>query len=410
MNVSPTFSPPIPLMKPYFTLSGLFYLLSMLTLFFIDPKISLQDFSLIGWVHLYMLGFVMMGIFSAMAQLAPIVVETSHYSIKIFRYLHLFLVSGLAFMLYGFYIETSFLLYGGSLVFLAMLIYAIEFLLTLKNAQRKTSITKAMKLSNFFLLLGIFTGLIMAASFNSLLNINPQIILPMHTFGLIVGFVILLIMGISIILIPMFGSSARISDNEFSKSFIAIALGVIVMMFAPFFYTEVLTNTAYALVSTAILLYLYQLYTMTSSRKRVIHDIWALHMYVAFGSFIIAFILLCCYLLTDLEILLKLGAFLLLLGFFGFIILGNLYKIIPFLVWFHIYSPHIEERVVPMLHELLPKRVAYLQLFYSLLGLLIASLGIVLESTIFFKGGAILLALGALLFLLAINKILKAKI
>jgi len=219
MNISPSFSPPISLMKPYFLLSGFFYLLSMLWLFFVDPFSDMKDFALIGWVHLYMLGFVMMAIFSAMAQLGPIVVETQHSKVAIFKYLWLFLVSGLSLMLVGFYVESSYLLYGGVLVFIAMLIYATEFLVTLKNSSRHTSITKAMKMSNFFLLLGIITGLVMAAAFNGYVAINPHDILNIHTFGLVVGFVILLIMGISIILIPMFGSSARISDNEFTNSF-----------------------------------------------------------------------------------------------------------------------------------------------------------------------------------------------
>jgi hypothetical protein len=91
MNVSPSFSPPIKLMQPYFLLSGFFYLLSFVSLFFLDPFVDIQEFSLIGWVHLYMLGFVMMSIFAAMAQLGPIVVESKHANVNIFKYLWIFL-------------------------------------------------------------------------------------------------------------------------------------------------------------------------------------------------------------------------------------------------------------------------------------------------------------------------------
>lgn len=143
MNISPNFSPPIALMKPYFTLSGLFYVLSMFGLFFLDPQTPLDDFSLIGWVHLYMLGFVMMAIFAAMAQLSPIVIETQHYSVKIFNYLWYFLVAGLALMLVGFYIDISYLLYGGFLVLVSMFIYAIEFILTLKKCKKKNKYHKS---------------------------------------------------------------------------------------------------------------------------------------------------------------------------------------------------------------------------------------------------------------------------
>ncbi len=410
MNVSPSFSPPIGLMRPYFILSAVFYILSMFSLFFMDPQSDFKDFHLIGWVHLYMLGFVMMAIFAAMAQLGPIVVESNHVYVKIFRYLHVLLTSGLLLMLFGFFQDLTFLLLGGILVLLAMLIYAIEFLLSIKNSRRKTSITKAMKMSNFFLLLGIITGLVMAGAFNGQININPHNILNIHTFGLVVGFVILLIMGISIILIPMFGSSKRISDNEFSNSFITIALGVIVMMLSPFFYTEILEKLSYAITTLAIILYLYQLYKMTSSRARVEHNIWAKSMYVAFTSFILSFLLLLSFIVHGDETLLRVGMWLLFIGFFGFVIIGNFYKIIPFLVWFHIYSPLIEERAVPMLHELLPNRLAHLQWFLSLCGLLLSTLGLLLKEKEVFTGGVVLLTLGALIFFITIEKVLKVKI
>ncbi len=410
MNVSPNFSPPIKMMQVYFLLSSFFYLLSMLWLFFIDPLSDLRDFSLIGWVHLYMLGFVMMGIFSAMAQLAPIVVESAHYEVKIFKYLWIFLLSGLLLMIVGFYHNPIYLLYGGSLVFLAMFIYAVEFLLTIKNSKRKTSITKAMKMSNFFLLLGIITGLVMAASFNGYIAINPHTILNIHTFGLVVGFVILLIMGISIILIPMFGSSTRISDNEFTNSFHTIALGVIVMMLSPFFYTALLENLSYIIVSASMLLYFYQLYKMTKSRKRLKHDIWAKSMYIAFSSFIISFYFLLFYLYTNDAGILKLAMWILFIGFFGFVIIGNFYKVLPFLIWFHIYSPLIEEQAVPMLHQLLPNRLATLQWFFSSLGLVASSVGLYTNSLEIFHAGVLLLATASLIFFIIIIKLLKVKI
>ena len=410
MNVSPSFSPPISLMNPYFLISGFFYLLSMFSLLLLDPTTSLQDFSLIAWVHLYMLGFVMMSIFAAMAQLGPIVVEKGHYRVSIFKYLWIFLLGGLLIMLYGFLYDVTFLLIGGVSVLIAMLIYSVEFLLTLKNAQRKTSITLAMKMSNFFLLAGIITGLVMASAFGGFLAINPQEILHTHTFGLVVGFVILLIMGISIILIPMFGSSKRISDNEFKNSFYTIALGSLTMMLSPFFSTYYLQNISYGITTAAILLYFYQLYKMTSSRARIKHDIWARSIYVAFSSFILSFFLLVIYLFSDNETSLRIGMWLMFIGFFGSIIVGNFYKILPFLIWFHIYSPLIEERAVPMLHELLPAKLAELQWFYTLSGLILTTVALFLHNTQLFFGGVVLLTTASLIFFIIIIKLLKVKI
>ena len=409
MNVSPDFSPSIKLMKPYFLLSGFFYTLSMLWIFFLDPQADNLDFSIVGWVHLYMLGFVMMSIFAAMAQLGPVVVETKHSNEKIFKYVWVFLTIGLGYMMAGFYSDVIYLLAGGVLVLVAMSIYAIEFLLTLRDMKRKTSVTNAMKMSNFFLLFGIVTGLIMAFGFNGYIDINPHNFLNIHTYSLVVGFVIPLIMGISIILIPMFGYSKRISDNNFSKSFLTLSSGVVVMLLSALFLTAYLQNIAYILSIVAIFLYLYQLKNMFTSRKRVVHDIWAKSMYVGFLSFITAFILFCIYFISPSELLLRGAMWILLIGFFGFLIIGNFYKIVPFLVWFQVYSPLIEERVVPMLHELIPQREVNLQWFYSSFGLIISSSGIFLENEKLFFGGVLLLSAGAFIFLGVIKKILNKR-
>ena len=410
MNVSPNFSPKIELMKPYFFLSAGFYFLSMLWLFFMNPLSDFTDFTLIGWVHLYMIGFVMMAFFSAMSQLGPIVIESAHYNVQIFKYLWVLLTLGLVLLLIGFYKDITFLLYGGSFILMAMLIYAVEFLQTLRKSKRKTAITKAMSMSNISLIIGISTGLVMAMGFNNKLAINPEDFLKMHTFGLIVGFVILLIMGISLVLIPMFGFSKRISDNEFKSSFYTLTLGVTFMLLSPFFLPTIFENLSYFFTIIAISLFFYQLFKMTESRKRIVHDIWAKSMYVAYSSFLFAFIILITYLLSENSAMLRVGMWLLFIGFFGFVIMGNFYKIIPFLVWFHIYSPLIETQSVPMLHELLPNRLATLQWFFSLSGLVLTTIAIALLNQKLFIGGVLLLSSASLIFFIIIIKLLKLKI
>ena len=407
MNVNPIFSPSIKLMKPYFILSAFFYLVSFLVLFFIPLDSELDNLSLIGWVHIYMLGFIMLSIFSAMAQLAPVVAEAKHYNVNIFQYLFKFLLTGLIFLIIGFFIDIIFLPIGGILVLVAMGIYAIELLLTLKNDRRKTSVTKAMWMSNIFLLIGIISGIIMSCAYNGCIDINPHLLLKAHTFGLVVGFIILLIMGISIVLIPMFGSSKRISDNEFTKSFYTLASAVIAIFLSVIFSCITLEYLSYFLTISSILLYYYQLFSMVKSRRIIEHDIWAKYMYVAFISFLISFLLLCSYLLSNNEEILRLGMWILIIGFFGSVIIGNLYKIIPFLVWFHKYSPLIEIQSVPMLQDLTPNKLANLQWYLNTIAIIFSTIAILTSSNQLFYGSLIIFSISALILFLIINKLLK---
>jgi len=129
-----------------------------------------------------------------------------------------------------------------------------------------------------------------------------------------------------------------------------------------------------------------------------------------FISFFISFVLLVSYLFNQNELFLRVGMWIMFIGFFGFVIIGNFYKIIPFLVWFHIYSPLIEERSVPMLHELLPKRLASLQFLYGLTGLIVSSIALITEDSKLFYGGSLLLTVSGFIFLITINKTLKIDI
>jgi len=349
----------------------------------------------------------MMGIFAAMAQLGPIVVETKHYAVAIFKFVWIFAIGGLASLLYGFYVDPLFLMIGGAFVLIAMIIYAIEFMLTLNNARRKTTITNAMKMSNIFLLLGLVNGLVMALDLNGYAKVDINTLLHAHTFGLVVGFVVLLIMGISIILIPMFGSAKRISDNAFTPSFLTLSVGVSVMLLSPSFYTQQMQQIAYGLTALAIVLYFYQLFKMLSSRAKPTHDIWAKHMYVGFTSFLISFLLFILYYFQHNESILTLAMWILLVGFFGFLILGNFYKVVPFLVWFQVYSPLIEEQSVPMLHELVNKKLASWQFISSLSGFILSVIGLYIGQIVVFYVGVTLLAFGGVMFALNIYKILK---
>jgi len=179
------------------------------------------------------------------------------------------------------------------------------------------------------------------------------------------------------------------------------------MLLSPFFLTMYLEYLAYTFTIVAILLYFFQLFKMTTSRKKVIHDIWAKSMYVGFGSFVLSFLLLVYYLYSNDALILKLSMWIMLIGFFGFLIIGNFYKIIPFLIWFQIYSPLIEEQAVPMMHELIPKRLTNAQFIFSSLGLSISTLGIFISTYSIFYTGVVFLFMGALLFFISIYKILS---
>jgi hypothetical protein len=113
------------------------------------------------------------------------------------------------------------------------------------------------------------------------------------------------------------------------------------------------------------------------------------------------------YTLTHYENFLMAGAWFLIMGFFAFLINGHLYKIIPFLVWFERYSPLVGKEKIPMLHEMLPKRMARCQFLFSSIGMFIAGIGILIGEDDLFKGGVSLLITGAFFMFFSVRWMLN---
>ncbi len=104
VNITREFAPPFKLIAPYFIIGTLFYLISNFLLFIIDVEqiTTSQDLYIISWTHLFLLGFVMMIIFGAMAQLIPVVLEKGHFSIDFYYIIYPLLSFGILMMAYGF--------------------------------------------------------------------------------------------------------------------------------------------------------------------------------------------------------------------------------------------------------------------------------------------------------------------
>lgn len=90
---------------------------------------------------------------------------------------------------------------------------------------------------------------------------------------------------------------------------------------------------------------------------------------------------------------------LLAIGFIGFVVLGTLYHIVPFIIWIHRYSDRLGYEDVPMIDDLYDDRLAAIDFWLVLVGggLLAFTEGFRLAAT-FGIVGALLVATGVLVF------------
>ena len=406
--ISKDFAPPLKLIAPFFKIGVTFYLIAIISLMFFNSRFAYQEMQIAGWIHLFLLGFVMVIIFGAMAQLIPVVLEVGHAVVDLYYVILPLLAIGTAIMVFGFWIEPYIISYGGVLVLTSMVIFALEAFATLKKAKIDTITVKTVAVSNTFLLFGIVTGFILALGLGGVVSVDVTNILKAHLYLVLGGFVLLTIMGISLTLIPMFSLAHGFSDRAIKIGFNLVSIGVLAVAIGSIFNIIALQYLGYLLTLIGVGFYIYQIYLIYLLRVRKELDIWAKSMIFGFSSLILSLILGIVYFLPNMsESWLHSSMWFFILGFIGFLINGHLYKIVPFLVWFERFSPLVGKERVPMLHEMYPKEEATAMFWYSAIGIFLGGIGLLIEHDFLFKSGVSLIIVGAIFLYISMVRMLN---
>ncbi len=395
-NISREFAPPFSLISPFFMIGSFFYLLSAVALLGFGGGADHLDIGVVGWAHLFLLGYVMMVIFGAMAQLVPVVLEVGHFSVDFYYLIWPLLLVGTLMMVVGFWLFPSVLPYGGMFVLVSMLIFLADTLLTLRKVEHISLTVKTVGVTNAFLLLGILVGFMMALGIGVGVGVDLQKWLRAHIVLVLGGYVTLTIVGMSMILLPMFGLAHGFDEKPVNRAFVTMTGGVLFYLVATLFDADWMRFLAMVTLFVATALYLFQIWLIYKTRARKENDIWAKSMFFGYGSLLVALVLGIAMLLGGGERVGMGAAWFLTMGFFAFLINGHLYKIVPFLVWFERYSPLVGKERVPMLAEMVPLKASDFEFWFTAIGTVLGGLGLLFGSDLLFRSGASFLVIGAI--------------
>lgn len=394
--ISQDFAPPFKLISPFFIIGSIFYLISSFFLFsFSATDLSFLNPQVIGFIHIFLLGFIIMSIFGAMAQLVPVVLEVGHFAVELFYVIWPLLLIGTILMTIGFLYSPALLPYGGVIVLVSMMVFVSEIFLTIKKVKKLNLVMSSILLSNTFLFFGIIVGLIMALVYAGTLSIDISRLLKAHVYLVVGGYINITIMGLSVVLLPMFGLSHGFSLKALKIALFMMSFGVVFIVLSAFLDINELEYFAYILSISSLFIYFYQVYMIYKTRARKEVDVYVLSMIYSYISLIISLIFGIIYLFSSYEPLLIATAWLMFFGFFGFILTGHIYKIIPFLVWFERFSPLVGKQKVPMLVDMLPKRSSNAQFVFCGVGVILITVAILTQNTELISAGASFLVVGA---------------
>lgn len=400
MKISQQFAPPFKLIAPFFISALVVYIFGALLMFGFDTSaVSTKDLGVLAFVHLFLLGFVMMSIFGAMAQLVPVVLEVEHFAVELYYAVYPLLLIGTFLMVSGFYFYPVLLSFGGLVAFIAFGIFMFETFATLLRVKKLNFVSTTVLVANIFLLLGIIVGFIMALGYGGFVSIDLDVLLKVHVFLVLFGYIGFTIMGLSYILIPMFWLSHSFDTRYLKVALWSLAIAIISVFTGEVFGIKIFSQIAEILLFVSFSFYFYELFLIYKTRARIQKDIYYFYMvYFAFG-FLASLVCGVTYYLTQSDTTLVLFGFCVMFGMIAPMILGHLYKIVPFLVWFERFSPFVGKQKVPMLADMVPVQSANITLIFNILGFVCIFVSLIFGLDDLYSGGVSFLVFSAMFLL-----------
>jgi len=402
-SLSTKLSPPFNLVFRYFLSAFLFYIILFIFLFkYYEPlRGYFISFQIAFLVHMFFLGFVLNVIFGAVFQLIPVALEKAIYSITLAKWQFYIYEPGVILMLYGFYnTDTNILSLGTILVFTSITLFVFNFFMSTKGINFTNITAKFLTVANLLLLMGAIIGLIMSVNMKfNILNINYVDGIFMHIVFMVFGFIFMNIMGLSMVLLPMFSLSHKYSNKFINFGFYGMVSSIV--GFEIFVDFKWLRTIFFVFILVSIGLYLAQVYEIYRHKPKGRDDIYIKGM---FYSHIFIFLAILGFFYSPIIF----GIFIL-FGFLQTFISSNLYKIVPFLVWFHRFSPLVGKKHVPMLSDMLKKKLSIAHTNFFLAGLFLLVTSLVFNMKSLYTIACAFLFLGALFFLGNMFYVLSSK-
>ncbi|ACZ12454.1 hypothetical protein [Sulfurospirillum deleyianum] len=398
VSLATEMAPPFVLVAHFFIAGIVFLILSGLLLLGMGSDILgyMVSSSLAAFSHLYLLGFVMMIIFGAMYQLLPVVLEAPIFS-KDFAYVQFYMyVLGLSLMVSGFYVDALHLLipYGAVITYLTMLIFCVNVFITFYRLEVMSVVGWFLLIATLFLFISVSLGLLIGLTLgHGILAIDIDAWIKAHVLGTLGGFVMMIVMGVSMVLIPMFSLSHSFKDSWIKAALCIYPLGIVLGMITFVFgLGESFKFLATLLILVGLGLYVIQMGIILNQRVRKQNDYWVKNIVFAWMALSLSVLSLVLYMVQGDEFLAIFSGVLFFFGFLLSFIVGHIYKILPFLIWYEKFSPLVGKQKVPLLHQMVHTKIADTQTYLLFLAVMIQSVGVVMQMpTLFFVGSVTLI-------------------
>jgi hypothetical protein len=330
----------------------------------------------IAVTHVFVLGFGCSIVMGAMYQLTPVALETRLFSERLARWHFPAHLLGVAGMVWSFWTWNMNLVgVFGAMFAAGAALFICNIARTIARAPRRSVVSAGLAGVLFWLACTVAAGLLLAVSkIWPVHPFDPLAAMHAHAHAGVLGIFILAIVAVSFRLLPMFALSELQSPRRAAWALGLINAGLAGLV-AAILWQSSLKPWCGLVIVAGLAVHAVEVRAILRARQRSKLD-WGLkYLLTAFGllgplsllGLVLSWPGLPLTALTgQLE---SVYALIAILGVVGMAILGMLYKILPFLVWYRSYGPWVGRAKVPSLGDLFSTRLQALTYFLYLTGL-----------------------------------------
>ncbi len=378
VSLSTEQAPAISVPLRFFAIAPLFLVLAALIIAIYDtnPFVDAHSPALLAATHCITIGFIGMIMQGAMQQILPVVIGSPMPASRQIAWLTLLpLIAGTLSLSAGFLqgapalLNLAWVLLGfGFVVFIA------ASLISLSRAPAKTASKTALLLSVLALTVAVILGTLLARGYATGMQLDYAKLAAAHISLALGGWVTLLIIGVSYQVVPMFQLTPNYPQRLASALPPALFASLLLYLASSWLNAPLLSHIAEGIFWVLAVVFALTTLWLQSRRRRRVAD-------ATLSFFRLGMIsLLCAALLSAAALLIPspapfrtLSVSVFILGFALSVIHGMLYKIVPFLVWFHLFRGGIKKGV-PNMKQIIPEVWMWRHLWLHIATLLAALL------------------------------------
>ena len=402
---------------PFYLYAAICFLLATVLLLFSTEAFQQHYFhpKVLAITHLMAIGWGTMIILGASHQLVPVISEGKLYSEKLAYVSFALAAVGIPLLVYGFFTFNmgAPAKWGGRLVVLALLCYLINLGNTMAKGKSENVHAVFVFTAAAWLFLTAFFGLALVYNFTySLMPHDSTHYLPLHAHAGVVGWFLLLVIGVGSRLIPMFLISKYNNPRLLWVIYCGINASLISYIVIFYFVANkvwVLLPGFLLLISIALFIrYCYQSFRQRI-RKQVDGQMRLSLLSVAMTCLpiiLLIAIIISLVVVGDEKInLVAAYGFMIFFGWITALILGMTFKTLPFIVWNQLHQQHNSVGKLPNPKDLVQPLLFKAMTLCYIAGFILFTTGLLLSHMQFLQSGALLLVLTAISYNLNVFKI-----